>query len=94
MDNDGSGHISIEEFFQKFDLQWSSFNLKVFGAIDFSGENSIDFGEFFVGFWNFCTLTQDSIIKVSARAGHGSTYAYACTTCVCLPPLIKKNAMC
>ena len=63
--------VSIDEFFEKVDLEWTSFNLKVFGAIDYSGENKIDFGEFFVGMWNYCTLEKDALIHFTYNVMDG-----------------------
>lgn len=63
VDKDKSGEASIDEFFKIFRFEWSSFGKNIFAAMDTSGDNRIDFVEFFVGLWNYCTLEHDTLLK-------------------------------
>eukprot|EP00924_Labyrinthula_sp_SR-Ha-C_P003328 snap_masked-scaffold_15-processed-gene-6.2-mRNA-1 protein AED:0.33 eAED:0.33 QI:0/0/0/0.25/1/1/4/0/318 len=63
VDRDKSGEISIDEFFRLFDLDWSTFGKNIFAAMDASGDNQVEFVEFFVGLWNYCTLGKESLAK-------------------------------
>ena len=67
IDNDFSGSIGVDEFFDHFDLEYSSFAQRAFSIMDTdrSGDShsQLDFVEFFVGLYNYCTLTHDTLVK-------------------------------
>jgi len=67
IDNDFSGTIGVDEFFDHFDLEYSSFAERAFSIMDTdrSGDShlQLDFSEFFVGLYNYCTLTHDTLVK-------------------------------
>lgn len=65
IDKDKSGEISIDEFFKKFDLDWTLFGKNIFAAMDVSGDNRVEFVEFLVGLWNYCTLDKMTLLKFS-----------------------------
>ena len=65
VDRDNSGEISLDEFFKLFDLDFTGFGKNIFSAMDISGDNKVEFVEFFIGLWNYCTLEKDSLLKFS-----------------------------
>lgn len=64
-DQDHSGEISLDEFFRLFSLDFSGFGKNIFSAMDISGDNKVEFVEFFIGLWNYCTLERDTLLKFS-----------------------------
>ena len=63
MDKDKSGSIDIDEFFTKFHIDYSDFSRRVFEVVDVSGDGDLDFGEFFIGLYNYCTYDKGSIAR-------------------------------
>jgi|TARA_B110000208_G_scaffold181235_1_gene231749 Ca2+-binding EF-hand superfamily protein len=68
VDKDHSGSINLDEFFKLMDLEWSSFAMKAFQIMDVDKQeagqnNELEFSEFFVGLWNYCTLDRSALIK-------------------------------
>eukprot|EP00636_Phaeomonas_parva_P006475 CAMPEP_0118850630 /NCGR_PEP_ID=MMETSP1163-20130328/400_1 /TAXON_ID=124430 /ORGANISM="Phaeomonas parva, Strain CCMP2877" /LENGTH=474 /DNA_ID=CAMNT_0006782855 /DNA_START=328 /DNA_END=1752 /DNA_ORIENTATION=+ len=69
VDNDHSGTIDIVEFLQFFELEGSGggFARRCFDAMDFDkdddGEGALDYGEFFVSLYNYCTLTHETLVR-------------------------------
>ena len=61
MDNDHSTSVEVIEFLTFFDLDRSSFALKAFSVMDFDGSGSINFFEFALSTWNYCTLTTKNL---------------------------------
>eukprot|EP01029_Cantina_marsupialis_P013206 TRINITY_DN2921_c0_g1_i3.p1 TRINITY_DN2921_c0_g1~~TRINITY_DN2921_c0_g1_i3.p1 ORF type:complete len:477 (+),score=151.66 TRINITY_DN2921_c0_g1_i3:129-1559(+) len=67
-DQDASGTISMNEFIQAFDCEFTPFAKECFTAMDVTrgGPNDdfqLDFEEFFVGIWNFLSLDHDSLVR-------------------------------
>lgn len=58
-----ASEINLDEFFDRFELDWSRFGQRIFMVFDSSGEKRLDFAEFFTGMWNYCTLEDDTLIK-------------------------------
>jgi Ca2+-binding EF-hand superfamily protein len=67
IDEDGSGHIGVEEFFDQFDLEYGAFAERAFSVMDVdrSGNShlKLDFSEFFVGLYNYCTQSHETLVK-------------------------------
>lgn len=61
MDNDHSTSVEVIEFLTFFDLDRSAFALKAFSVMDFDGSGSINFFEFALSTWNYCTLTTKNL---------------------------------
>ena len=57
IDIDHSGEITMFEFLMFFDMEKSLFMTRFFELMDTSHNGGIDFIEFVVAMWNFCTLT-------------------------------------
>ena len=70
IDRDGSGEISLSEFFRFFSHkrrfpQKSKFSKRVFQIMDADGSGELSFVEFTVALWNFCTFTKSSLLRFS-----------------------------
>ena len=63
IDLDGSHSISIDEFFDHFELKKSKFSVRCFTIFDEDNSNELDFREFGVSLWNYCT--QDHLALIS-----------------------------
>jgi serine/threonine-protein phosphatase 2B regulatory subunit len=63
VDKDKSGQIDVEEFFQGLRIEPTSFGERVFKVADVSHDGEIDFGEFFVAVYNFCSFSADSLLN-------------------------------
>ena len=60
IDLDGSMSISLAEMIAYIGLEDSPYSRRIFSIFDNDGTNSVDFGEFIVVLWNYCTLAQSS----------------------------------
>eukprot|EP00948_MAST-09A_sp_MAST-9A-sp1_P000467 g467.t1 len=58
-----STEMNLDEFFEKFELDWSAFGQRIFMIMDASGDHRLDFAEFFTGMWNYCTLNREDLEK-------------------------------
>jgi len=67
IDKDKSGSIRLDEFFEHFHLDFTPFAESAFLRMDVNkdiGNNcALDFPEFFVGMWNYCTMKHDFLVK-------------------------------
>jgi len=68
IDRDGSGEISIGEFFRYFSHkrrfpQKSKFSKRVFQIMDADASGELSFVEFVVALWNYCTFTKASLLR-------------------------------
>jgi Ca2+-binding EF-hand superfamily protein len=63
VDVDGSGTIGIAELLTFLDLDRTQFTEKVFSIFDDNKSGDIDFKEFVMSLWNYCTLTKITLGK-------------------------------
>lgn len=61
VDMDGSGSIALPELLAHLDLPVTSFTQKVFSIFDDDGSGEVDFKEFVMALWNYCTLTSATL---------------------------------
>ena len=55
-DKDGSNTVSLQEFFNTYELTFlTPLAKRAFYAFDLDDSGELDFGEFAVSLWNFCT---------------------------------------
>jgi len=47
--------MSVEEFHDYLGVPVTKFSERIFGVLDTDGSGALDFGEFCVGVWNYCT---------------------------------------
>lgn len=57
MDIDKSGSIGLPELLAHVDLPRTVFTEKIFSVFDHDKSGEIDFKEFVLALWNYCTLT-------------------------------------
>lgn len=62
-DLDGGGTINLLELLTVIDLERTPFTKRVFSIFDDDGSGDIDFGEFVLALWNYCTLSKVSLGK-------------------------------
>lgn len=67
IDADGSGEVTLEEFYGFFAIDRSPFGDRVFTMLDLDKSGSIDFREFVCCMWNFCTYEVDTFIEFAFR---------------------------
>lgn len=65
MDNDLSGHVHYLDLVGHLGVDRTKFNVAMFSMFDQYQCKSINFMEFVVIMWNFCTLSKDSLSKWS-----------------------------
>ena len=59
---DKSGEIDVDEFFHGLEIEPTPFGERVFKVADVSNDGEIDFGEFFVAIYNFCSFDDRSLL--------------------------------
>merc|ERR1711991_129040 len=62
IDKDNGGYIDIQEFYRYFNLNRSPFADRIFQVMDGDGSKELDFLEFVVSLWNFCSLNRGGLI--------------------------------
>jgi len=63
IDTDGSGEISLDEFYNHFELKRSIFSDMAFSMMDQDKSGEIDFREFVLTLWNFCGFDLKSLCR-------------------------------
>lgn len=66
MDIDGSGSITLAELLGHIDLPRTAYTEKIFSIFDNDGSGAIDFREFVLSVWNYCTLTKVNLGNLTA----------------------------
>ena len=61
VDVDNSGSIALSELLAHIDLPRTSFTEKIFSIFDDDKSGEIDFKEFVMSLWNYCTLTKNTL---------------------------------
>lgn len=61
IDKDKSGTIQLLELLNHLDIEHTSYSERVFGMFDIDESGEIDFAEFAVGLWVYCTLDKDTL---------------------------------
>lgn len=65
VDEDNSGQMSVEEFHDYLGVPQTKFSARIFGVLDTDGSGSLEFSEFVVGVWNYCTYDVRLITKLA-----------------------------
>lgn len=63
VDVDGSGSIALAELLAHIDIARTPFTEKIFSIFDDDKSGEIDFREFVLSLWNYCTLTKATLGK-------------------------------
>jgi serine/threonine-protein phosphatase 2B regulatory subunit len=61
LDADSSGLISVHEFVVMNQVQSASFGEMAFRVLDTNSSGKIDFLEYMIAIWNFCSLSKESL---------------------------------
>lgn len=61
IDFDGSGSIGLAELLAHIDLDRTRFTEKIFSIFDEDKSGEVDFREFVLSLWNYCTLTKATL---------------------------------
>eukprot|EP00600_Ochromonadales_sp_CCMP1393_P004597 CAMPEP_0174970170 /NCGR_PEP_ID=MMETSP0004_2-20121128/9217_1 /TAXON_ID=420556 /ORGANISM="Ochromonas sp., Strain CCMP1393" /LENGTH=550 /DNA_ID=CAMNT_0016219837 /DNA_START=168 /DNA_END=1820 /DNA_ORIENTATION=- len=61
VDVDGSGTIALPELLVHIDLERTNFTKRIFSIFDEDKSGEIDFREFVLSLWNYCTLTKSTL---------------------------------
>ena len=61
IDADGSGEVDIVEFLNYFRLKRTKFSKRAFLLMDEDGSGALDFREFVVATYNYCTVSADAL---------------------------------
>jgi hypothetical protein len=64
VDSDCSGQMTIKEFHNYLGVPQTKFSERIFGVLDLDGSGALDFKEFAVGVWNYCTYDIRLVTKV------------------------------
>ena len=63
IDVDRSGEIDLEEFYQFFNIDRTPFGDRCFAIMDEDGSGRVDFREFTVCVWNYCSYNLTGLVK-------------------------------
>jgi len=61
VDNDDSGQIDLAEMLAHFDLERTPFTMRVFSMFDEDRSGMVDFREFVLSLWSYCTLSKAAL---------------------------------
>lgn len=78
------GGINIVQWLTLFDLERNHFTERIFWAFDKDGNKHIDFYEFVISLWKFCSLGEGAISKLFLFICVVHKLFYLCTTCFLL----------
>jgi hypothetical protein len=67
VDSDRSGSIDVVELLTLLDIERTAFTERIFSAFDKDHTGKIDFYEFVVSLWKFCTLGNGSLSKITSQ---------------------------
>jgi len=62
IDNDASNEIAVSELCYHIKHEENNFTKRIFNSFDSDKSNYINFKEFVLSLWNFCTLTEDTMV--------------------------------
>ncbi len=60
---DPSKSMNINDIFALFDIEKTSFNLKLWSLFDVNQTGKLNFYEFVITLWNYCTIDESMICK-------------------------------
>jgi Ca2+-binding EF-hand superfamily protein len=66
LDTDKSGTLDVTEFLRAIDYDSTPFSRRVFSMFDGDGSGVVDYFEYVVSVWNYCTLSKYSLGKTKS----------------------------
>jgi Ca2+-binding EF-hand superfamily protein len=57
----GTGTIDINELMAYMGVEHTRFLTRAFSLFDYDGSNEIDFSEFVIALWNYCSLSYNTL---------------------------------
>jgi Ca2+-binding EF-hand superfamily protein len=99
VDQDGGGTIDVAELLAFLDLEKTKFSKRIFSMFDEDESGQIDFREFVLSCWNYCSLGRSTLmlfafdlckwlVKLSVCLIYYPTYVYV----VCVCPVLSMSA--
>ena len=67
LDNDGSRSVDFDEFAKFFDIDNTPYSKKCFMLMDTTGTGEINFAQFVVACWNYCTYDKNGLTGFSFK---------------------------
>jgi Ca2+-binding EF-hand superfamily protein len=61
VDLDGSGSVDTVELLTLLDIERTRFTEQIFAVFDNDGSGKVDFREFVMSLWNYCTIGQAAL---------------------------------
>lgn len=74
VDLDGGGTIDVVELLTVIDVERTPFTERVFSIFDEDKSGKIDFYEFVLSLWNYCTLSRVTLGKCLATSLYSMTF--------------------
>ena len=89
VDFDKSGQIALAELLAHIDLERTRFTERIFSIFDADGSGEIDFREFVLSLWNYCTLTKATLglffLPFKNQPVPSCAHSFYLTEQICLP---------
>jgi Ca2+-binding EF-hand superfamily protein len=63
VDIDGEGSVTVAHLLALLDIERTNFTERIFTAFDTKHSGRVDFREFVMSAWNYCTLSKSSLSK-------------------------------
>lgn len=61
IDTDNSGAVNIDEMMIYFDIEPTNFCKRIFSVFDMNNSGKVDFREFVLSMWNYCSLSDATL---------------------------------
>jgi hypothetical protein len=76
MDLDSDGIVTVGDILSALDIERTKFTERIFAVFDAKHDGRIDFREFVLSLWNYCTLGKASLSKLLAHTCVTITFSF------------------